>query len=79
MDTNQPLTIITNNPFQNMGSFEYTRPNDIGNLSVNSPTIEQMNRAFGVTFVEKKREPAAIFGTHIREAVAIVKDWVAHP
>ena len=79
MLTKQLITITTNNAFQNIGSPDFARLNDIGNLSVESPTIEQMNRAIGAAMPPRKEEDTAIFGTHIREAVAIVRDWVAHP
>ncbi len=75
MNTSQ-LVITTNNRYQNIGEQAYSRPNTVGNLAVEHPTFEQMNAAIGATEVTAHRsEPDAFFGTHIREAVAIVKDW----
>jgi len=70
--------IITNNSFQNLGSSLPDRVNMIGNLSVEKPTVEQMNEAISIgqpiaAGGESKDDPP--FGKHIREAVQIVKDW----
>jgi hypothetical protein len=76
MDARQQLTITTNNAFQNLGTAEFPRANAVGNLSIERPTVEQMNAAIGVSESTASRAPDAFFGTHVREAVAIVKDWV---
>jgi len=56
------------------------------NLSKN-PTVEEMNRilSYGATgnttssTPETRQEPSDTgFGTHIREAVEIVKDWIGN-
>jgi hypothetical protein len=76
MDARQQLVITTNNAFQNLGSAEFPRANSVGNLSIERPTVEQMNAAIGVVMTRTPIQPDAFFGTHVREAVAIVKDWV---
>ncbi len=53
MDAKQQLTITANNSFQNLGSVEYRGPNEVGNLSVTSPTVEQMNAAIGAASVHE--------------------------
>ena len=75
MDIKQPL-ITTNNSTQNLGQPEYDRANMVGNLSVENPTIEQMNAGIAgaqtpSASTEENREPA--FGEHIREAVGVVR------
>lgn len=47
MDSRQPLVITTNNALQTIGSPENLRTNAPGNLSVEKPTVEQMNEAIG--------------------------------
>jgi hypothetical protein len=43
MDIKQPF--MTNNSTQNLGQSQYDRANMVGNLSVENPTIEQLNAA----------------------------------
>ena len=78
MDIRQQNTITTNNALQSISSPTYSRSNDIGNLSVEKPTIEQLNAAIGANAITRNSESDPTFGTHIHEAVAIVKDWVKH-
>ena len=67
--------ITANNSAQNLDQGEYTRANMPGNLSVENPTVEQLNAAIswgqmpGGQAVDN--EPA--FGEHIREAVETVR------
>lgn len=73
MHIKQPL-ITANNNAQNLGQPQYDRANMMGNLSVENPTIEQLNA--GITSAqtpssEDEREPA--FGEHLREAVGVVR------
>lgn len=74
--------ITANNSSQNIGPLDSDRPNALGNLSVENPTVEQINAAFAAsaavteTKTECKSKSEPLFGTHIREAAAIVKDWV---
>jgi hypothetical protein len=75
MDIKQSLTITTNNAFQNLGSNGYTRLNDQGNLPVETRSVEDLNKAIGAVQPEQRTERNAIFGTHFREAVSIVRDW----
>ena len=49
MDIRQSLLITTNNAFQTLGTIQNPRANAVGNLSVESPTVEQMNVAIGAT------------------------------
>jgi len=51
------------------------------NLPAN-PSIEDLNRLVMSSEPISETEPARtepLFGTHIREAVAIVRDWVKNP
>lgn len=75
------VKINIQNPYTNMGQ---ATVNGFGNnLSPDNPTIEDLNRTmssssdaaryFSPGVVAEKTDP--LFGTHIREAVAIVKDW----
>jgi hypothetical protein len=45
VDIKQQVFITTNNAFQNLGAAPIRSANAIGNLSVQNPTIEQMNAA----------------------------------
>lgn len=53
---------------------------DFGNNYPLKPSIDDLNRITVVPTqearVQQVRHPDPAFGTHIREAVAIVKDWV---
>ena len=71
--------ITANNSSQNIGPLDSDRPNALGNLSVDNPTVEQLNAAFAVNRPATETAPEPFFGTHIREAVAIVRDWVKNP
>jgi hypothetical protein len=74
MSINQPL-ITAMNCSQNLNQPEIIRVNMLGNLSVENPTVEQLNAA--ITHGETSRrladavEPA--FGEHVREAVDTVR------
>jgi hypothetical protein len=49
------------------------------NMSLSSPSPEEMNRiiSYGSTSeVASNRPEDAAFGTHIREGIDIVKDWI---
>ena len=55
------------------------------NMSLSSPSIEEMNRiiSYGAGADNANADRAevkddAVFGTHIREAVGIVRDWVGN-
>jgi hypothetical protein len=67
--------ILTNNAFQNLGTAPLTRANMVGNLSVQNPTVEQMNEA--ITMVPEWSPPVTpeepAFGVHAREAVDVVR------
>ena len=72
------------NPYNNAG--QATVNGFDNNLPVDNPTVEDLARTMTSSFdaarisfpqaaaSEGASEP--LFGTHIREAVAIVKDWV---
>jgi hypothetical protein len=58
-------------------------PNTTGiNIPAERPTIEDMNRILRPSEQEvspdrgEPNQSNALFGTHIREGIAIVKDWV---
>jgi len=64
--------ITGNTEHQNIGSSVNDRSAEVGNLSVENPTIEQMNASFfGASQTPTDVEPA--FGVHIREAVGTVR------
>jgi len=70
------MELFIQNPYSDAG--QMTVNGFFNNLSYN-PTVEELNRTIihsseAVQHTEpEKDEPA--FGTHIREAVEIVKDW----
>lgn len=70
------------NPYNNAGQ---ATVNGFGNnLPVDNPTIEDLTRTMSSSLDAARvygspnpaaEKPEPLFGTHIREAVAIVKDW----
>jgi hypothetical protein len=68
----QPL-IITNNSFQS--NTDSDRSYAIGNLSVENPTVEQLNEAISLGCQWAPTAPAnePIFGQHIRQATEVVR------
>lgn len=70
--------ILTNNSLQNLGTATLTRPNMVGNLSVEHPTVEQMNEAISQgqngSLQRDRGEPA--FGVHIRQAADVIRRMV---
>lgn len=74
MTIKQQLITATNS-VQNLGQPEYNRANMMGNLSVENPTVEQLNAGiFGSQMPSKQAvidEPA--FGEHIKEAAETIR------
>lgn len=70
MDTRQSLTAM--NAAQNQG--EQYRPNIVGNLSVEAPTVAQLNAAIsGSQMPQVVDRVEAPFGEHAREAADVVR------
>ncbi len=67
----QQLTAM-NTP-QNMGQREYDRPNMVGNLSIESPTVEQLNAAISGCQTPQAKSVEPAFGEHATEAVNTLK------
>lgn len=70
---NQKINISINNAFQNSVDVPIDRLYELGNLSINNPSVEQINAAItsGMTSNVAPTEPA--FGEHIREAVSTLR------
>jgi hypothetical protein len=67
MGIRQPL-ITANNSVQNLGEVRHDRANALGNLSVENPTIEQLNA--GIQGAVTSSEPFESAGpTHMPEGV----------
>ena len=79
MSSNQHLFLITaNNPLQNLGERPLQNANAVGNLSIGSPTIEQMNAAITTSGqipvnTEHCPAPEPLFGEHAREAANVIR------
>jgi hypothetical protein len=70
MDIRQPL-ITANNSVQNLGEMHHDRANALGNLSLENPTIEQLNAGIqgaGTSSAPPEPSSKAAFGERIREA-----------
>jgi hypothetical protein len=68
--------ITTNNTFQNIGSTPIHSPNALGNLSVQNPTVEQMNAGISDQLRpsdDVQDQSERLFGEHIREAAATIR------
>jgi hypothetical protein len=67
--------ITGNTEHQNIGSPVNDRSVEVGNLSVENPTIEQMNASFfGASQTQTAQTDAEpIFGAHLREAAGTVR------
>jgi hypothetical protein len=64
--------ITTNNALQNLTGGSFDRANERGNLSVQDPTVEQLNAAVTGSVKSNEGETEAAFGEHVREAVDVV-------
>ena len=71
MTVRQELTIM--NAPQNINQIAYDRPNMVGNLSIEFPTVEQLNAAISAGQSPQVNYAEPAFGEHIREAVDAVK------
>jgi hypothetical protein len=70
------LSITVNNWYQYIGSPDAGKLNSLGNLSVENPTVEQLNKAIsaGQNVARGDAErPEPVFGEHIREAADAVR------
>ena len=69
---NNQFRVIVNNPFENIGQGDLNRASELGNLSIERPTVQEMNNAVAggselrTVGNEDTVEPA--FGEHLREA-----------
>jgi hypothetical protein len=76
MATEQRQFITANNSLQNLGEGPFERANALGNLSMNKPTVAQMNAAMtegGEISDNAQNPPEPPFGEHIREAVGAIR------
>jgi len=73
MVTNYTSIITTDNRLQNMGNTPPDKPNADGNLSVENPTIQQVNVAIRSNGVVAMEEHEPLFGQHIREAAGAIR------
>lgn len=67
------IFISTNNALQNLGGSPVDRVTERGNLSVQSPTIGQLNAALSSGTVHEDEPVERAFGENVRQAAGVVR------